>query len=190
MRRRIVGVVTAVAAAAVTACSGAPATPQVQKVDAPGIRNFSRLDSNAGFGGPTVGFGGATDPSAMAWLKSEGFVSVINLRFATEEGVNVDSARAAAQAAGLDYIHMPFSSRDADPQVVGDFLAAVGDEGNQPVYIHCGSATRVAALWMIQRVLEDGWEIDDARAEAEAIALKPEEAVAFATQYLASREDY
>ncbi|MEN8162000.1 MAG: hypothetical protein ABFS41_18165 [Myxococcota bacterium] len=67
------------------------------------------------------------------------------------------------------------------------FLAAVGDEANQPVYVHCGSGTRVAALWMIKRVVADGWEADRAREEAEAIAGKPEKAVAFATEYLASQ---
>ena len=66
-------------------------------------------------------------------------------------------------------------------------MAVLGDEANQPVYIHCNSATRAAALWMIKRVLEDDWEIDEARAEAEGIALKPEDAAAFATQYLRSQ---
>ena len=66
-------------------------------------------------------------------------------------------------------------------------MAAVSDETNQPVYIYCKTATRVAALWMVSRVLEDGWEIDAAREEAKAIAAKPDEAIAFATKYIESR---
>ena len=46
----------------------------------------------------------------MAALKKEGFVSVINLRLPTEEGANVEAGRAAAQAAGLKYIHLPFNA--------------------------------------------------------------------------------
>ena len=185
MRDRIVAVATAVSAAA--AFAGVLACAQVDGADAPGITNFSRVDSSAGSGGPMAGFGGATQPSAMAWLNDEGFATVINLRLATEAGVDVDASRAAAQAAGLKYIHLPFDAENPDSGLVDTFLAVLGDEANQPVYIHCNSATRAAALWMIKRVLEDDWEIDEARAEAEGIALKPEDAAAFATQYLRSQ---
>jgi uncharacterized protein (TIGR01244 family) len=151
----------------------------VKKAEVPGIRNFSRVDG-------TVGLGGATQPSAMAWLKQDGFASVINLRLASEPNADLDASRAAAQKAGLRYVHLPFDTDSPAPQLVPEFLAAVGDEENQPVYIHCASATRAAGLWMVKRVLEDGWEIDEAREEAEAIALKPAEAVAFATRYITS----
>jgi hypothetical protein len=40
---------------------------------------------------------------------------------------------------------------------------------------------------MIGRVIKDGWDIDAARREAELIALKPGEAIAFATWYVTSR---
>ena len=85
-----------------------PLAAQVQKQDIPGIRNYSRVDA-------TVGCGGAVDPSAMAALRNEGFVSVINLRLASEQGANVEAGRAAAQAAGLRYIHLPFNGASPDP---------------------------------------------------------------------------
>ena len=150
---------------------------QVQKKDVPGIRNYSRVDA-------TVGCGGAVDPAAMAGLKQEGYVSVINLRLANEEGANVDAGRAAAQAAGLKYIHLPFNAAMPDAKVVDNFLAAVGDKANQPVFIHCGSANRVGGVWMIKRVLKDGWTIDRAREEAEAIGLRDPQLTAFATTYI------
>ncbi len=150
---------------------------QVQKKDVPGIRNYSRVDA-------TVGCGGAVDPAAMAGLKKEGYVSVINLRLPTEEGADVEAGRAAAQAAGLKYIHLPFNAAMPDAKVVDSFLAAVGDKANQPVFIHCGSANRVGGVWMITRVLKDGWPIDRARTEAEAIGLRDPQLVAFATTYI------
>ena len=155
----------------------------------PDIRQYSRIDGPSGLAGSMVGFGGATPPSAMSWLRGEGFTTVLNLRGATEEGVDLEGCRAAAGAAGLNYVHLPFDPRDGDTQVVDDFLAAIGDGANQPVYIHCASATRVAALWMIGRVLRDGWELDAAREEAAGIAAKPADADAFATHYLASRQE-
>ncbi len=152
-----------------------------------GIENFSRLDERPGVAGSPVGFGGTTPPSAMPGLKSEGFAAVINLRLAGEPGAKVEECRVAAEETGLKYIHLPFDPRNPDSDLVDKFVAAVGDETNQPVYIYCNTATRVAALWMIARVLEDGWEIDAAREEAKTIAAKPDEAIAFATKYLESR---
>ena len=162
------------------ACVGLFALPliaQVQKKDVPGIRNYSRVDA-------TVGCGGAVDPAAMAGLKKEGFVSVINLRQASEPGADVDAGRAAAQAAGLKYIHLPFNVAAPDSKVVDSFLAAVADKSNQPVFIHCGSANRVGGMWMIKRALQDRWPLEKARAEGEAIGLNNPQLTAFATDYI------
>jgi uncharacterized protein (TIGR01244 family) len=158
----------------------APVLAQVKKVDMPGVRNFSRVDA-------TVGCGGQVDPSAMAALRKDGFVSVINLRQASEPGADVDASRAAAQAAGLKYIHLPFNAAQPDEKVVESFLAAVADTSNQPVFIHCGSANRVGGVWMIKRALQDGWPIERARTEAEAIGLSSANLIAFATEYINKR---
>ena len=150
---------------------------QVKKGEVPGITNFSRVDA-------TIGCGGATAPAAMAGLKKEGFVSVINLRLASEAGADVDAGRAAAQAAGLKYIHLPFDAAKPDHAVVEKFLASVADTSNQPVYIHCGSANRVGAVWMIKRALQDGWAVDKAQTEAEAIGLTNPRLREFAVEYI------
>ena len=158
-----------------------PLAAQVQKQDIPGIRNFSRVDA-------TVACGGATDPSAMAALRRDGFASVINLRLASEEGANVEAGRAAAEAAGLKYIHLPFSGASPDPVVVDNFLAAVSDRSNQPVFIHCGSANRVGSVWMIKRALQDMWPVEKALIEAQAIGLRSEGLTTFATEYIEAHQ--
>ena len=165
----------------IVACAAVTVSAQVKKSEMPGVRNFSRVDA-------TVGCGGAVDPSAMAGLKKEGFVSVINLRQASEPGADVDAGRAAAQSAGLKYIHLPFNVAMPDSKVVDSFLGAVADKSNQPVFIHCGSANRVGGMWMIKRVLQDGWAMDMAKTEAEAIGLNSPQLVAFATEYINSHK--
>ncbi len=157
------------------------ASAQVQKIDVAGIRNFSRVDA-------TIGCGGATDASAMPTLKKEGFVSVINLRLPSEPGANVEQEAAAAQAAGIKYIGVPFDAAMPDPKVVDRFLAEVSNKANQPAFIHCGSANRVGGVWMIKRVLQDGWAIDRAKTEAEAIGLRDPKLAEFATQYIATHK--
>jgi uncharacterized protein (TIGR01244 family) len=164
-------------AAVLVALLAIPAAAQVKKSEMPGIRNYSRVDA-------TVGCGGAVDPSAMSALKKEGFVSVINLRLPTEPGADIDAGRAAAQAAGLKYIHLPFNVAMPDAKVVDSFLAAVADKSNQPVFVHCGSANRVGGVWMIKRVLQDGWPVDKAQAEGEAIGLNNPQMTAFALTYI------
>jgi uncharacterized protein (TIGR01244 family) len=155
----------------------APLLAQVTKSEMAGVRNYSRVDA-------TVGCGGAVDPAAMAGLKKEGYASVINLRQASEPGADIDAGRAAAQAAGLKYIHLPFNVAAPDSKVVDAFLAAVADKTNQPVFIHCGSANRVGGVWMIKRVLQDKWALDRARTEAEAIGLSNPQMAAFANEYI------
>jgi uncharacterized protein (TIGR01244 family) len=174
-------IVRSLLAAAVAVSLAAPALAQVQKKDMAGIRNYSRVDA-------TVGCGGQVDPAAMRSLKGEGYVSVINLRLPTEEGANVEAGRAAAQAAGLKYIHLPFNAAAPDPKVVESFLAAVADKANQPVFIHCGSANRVGGVWMIKRVLQDKWTTERALTEAEAIGLTSPQLKAFATDYIAKHQ--
>jgi uncharacterized protein (TIGR01244 family) len=121
-------------------------------------------------------------------LKSEGFVSVINLRLPTEEGANVEQGRAAAQAAGLKYIHLPFNAAAPDPKVVDSFLAAVSDRANQPVFIHCGSASRVGGMWTIKRALQDKWPLEKALAEGKAIGLNNAGLETFVTDYIKSHQ--
>jgi len=162
---------------AAAAILSAGLSAQVTKQELAGVRNFSRVDA-------TVGCAGAVDPAAMGALRKEGFVSVINLREATERGAEVDASRAAAQKAGLKYIHLPFNAAKPDSAVVDRFLAAVVDKSNQPVFIHCGSANRVGAMWMIKRALQDGWAIDKAQAEGQAVGLTSPQLVAFATDYI------
>ena len=91
-----------------------------------GIKNFSRTDRPSGFAGFPAGFGGATPDSAMDWLKAEGFASVINLRVANEEGVDLEASRAAAAAAGLEYVHLP-SRQVPSAEVVDLSVTGKGD---------------------------------------------------------------
>jgi uncharacterized protein (TIGR01244 family) len=169
-----------IATAAVVTIAGVGAA-QVQKAEMEGVTNFSRVDA-------TVGCGGATKPTAMAALKQNGFTSVINLRLASEPGAEIDASRSAAQAAGLKYIHLPFDAANPDPKVVESFLAAVSDTSNQPVYIHSASANRVGAVWMIKRTLKDGWDVQKASQEAEAIGLTNPKLKAFAADYIATHK--
>lgn len=135
---------------------------QVTRQEIAGVRNLTLV-------APTVACAGATDASAIPTIAQEGYKAVINLRLANEPGAAIDEAQAAAARAGIRYIHLPFNLANPDEAVVDQFIAAVTDEANLPVFIHCASANRVAGLWLIKRVVVDGW--DQAKAESEALAI-------------------
>ena len=151
-----------------------------QQETLPGARNYTRVDA-------TVACGGATSAEAFPELKRRGFAAVINLRRAEEPGADVESSRAAAEAAGLKYIHIPMDSSKPDTPAVDRFVEAVGDKANQPVYIHCGSANRVGGMWLIKRALLDGWPVEKAMAEAEAIGLRNAALKQFALDYIEAK---
>ncbi len=141
----------------------------------PGVRNYTRVDA-------TVACAGATPPEAMADLTRLGFASIINFRTAEERGATVEAGQAAARDAGLKYFHLPFRTPTA--ALIETFLTTVADPANQPVYIHCGSANRVGAMWLIKRVKLDGWDVERATAEAEAIGLLSASLKDFALNYV------
>ena len=137
---------------------------QVTRQEVAGVRNFARLET-------TVACAGATGPEAMPELKKMGFVSVINLRLATEAGADIPAGEAAAKAAGLRYYHIPMSPQAPDAAVADRFLEVIRQAGTQPAFIHCAGGGRAAAMWMIKRLVVDKWTVE--RATEEATALGP-----------------
>ncbi len=122
--------VTSLAAVVTAGCLLAgTAEAQVVKETVPGIRNFARVQS-------TVACAGAITTDAVPEIKKMGYSTIINLRLASEEGADIPAHTAAAKAAGIGYIHIPFSSAKPDPAAVDTFLKAITAPGVQPAFIH------------------------------------------------------
>jgi uncharacterized protein (TIGR01244 family) len=152
-----------------------------KKQDYPGVTNFTRVDA-------TVACGGATEVATLDLLKKDGFKSVINLRMASEPGVNLEQNQARAKELGLNYVHIPFSAGSPDPKVVDTFLATIADKANQPVFIHCASAQRVGTVWLVKRVMQDNYSVEKATQEAHNIGLSNPGLEKFALQYIADHK--
>ena len=154
---------------------------QVTKPTVAGVTNFARLES-------TIACAGATTPAGVAEVKKLGYKTIINLRQASEAGAEVDAEAVAAKTEGVKYFHLPVNSASPDPAIVDQFLSAVGEPANQPVFVHCASGNRAAALWMIKRLVVDGWETDRASTEATALGLTSPALKTFAMDYAASHK--
>ena len=105
------------------------AAQQVVREEVAGIRNLARIES-------TVACAGAITPKAVAEIKKMGYGAIINLRLATETGADIDGHTAAAKAADIRYIHIPFSASAPEPAAVDAFLKAMAEPGVTPAFIH------------------------------------------------------
>jgi protein tyrosine phosphatase (PTP) superfamily phosphohydrolase (DUF442 family) len=128
--------------AAFSLSGGSALAQQVTKENVPGIRNLARLET-------TVACAGAITPESVVEVKKMGFVSIVNLRLASEEGANVEKEEAAA-----------------DPKAAEAFLSAITTRGAEPAFIHCAGGNRAATMWLIKRVAVDHWDVERATKEA------------------------
>ena len=113
--------------------------------------------------------------------KESGIKTIINLRKPDE--LKYDEA-AAARELGLTYIHLSFLRVE---EMTDDFLDRARTQmadAERPVLVHCGSAGRVGALWLIHRALDDGLSTQAAAAEAREVGLRNAEMEARAVEYV------
>lgn len=129
----------------------------------PPIRNFLRVNEE-------FCTGGQPRPEHLQQLKADGVKAIINLRPPTEHRAAEEEAK--AKELGLRYFNIPVVFGDPKDEQVTEFLKILDDPANRPAFIHCTSAIRVGAFWMIRRVLRDGWTVDAAEEEAKKIGLK------------------
>ena len=161
--------------------SAALGQSNVVREEVEGIRNFARIET-------TVACAGAITPESVADIKAMGFSSIINLRRPTEEGANIEAEAAAADAAGIRFVHLPFGGPNLDQGIADQFLDTIVESDTQPAFIHCAGGGRAAMMWMLKRVLVDEWEIEQAMEEAVALGLNPESPLRdFALEYIAAQ---
>jgi protein tyrosine phosphatase (PTP) superfamily phosphohydrolase (DUF442 family) len=139
---------------------------RTRREDFPGLENYFPIDGTASNGGQLQSRG-----LVVTELAKRGFKSVIDVA----GGPDAEAEGAAVRAAGLKYflltIDLAGSPGQYDPAKVEPVLKAMTDPANQPAYLHSGNGDRTAMLWMIKRVVVDGWSVEQAGAEATTIGL-------------------
>jgi len=138
------------------------ALPIVARQELPPIRNFLRVNKEFCTGGqPRL--------EHLQQLKDEGVKAIINLRPPAEHRAAEEEAK--AKELGLRYFNIPVVFGDPKDEQATEFLKLTDDPANRPAFIHCASAIRVGAFWMIRRVLRDGWTVEKAEEEAKKVGL-------------------
>jgi len=96
--------------------------------------------------------------------------TVINLRKKDEIDWNEE---AAVRALGMLYLAIPFQTPEELTDAVFESARhALTARENAPLLLHCASANRFGAIWLVHRVLDDGLAYDAALREAEMVGLK------------------
>jgi protein tyrosine phosphatase (PTP) superfamily phosphohydrolase (DUF442 family) len=126
-RRVALSVPSLVLLSALFSTSAFAQASKVTRETVPGITNFARLET-------TVACGGATKAEAVPAIKKMGFASIINVREASEPGADIDQEAAAAKAAGLNFVNVPFNIASPAPDLVDRFIAAVTKKENTPTF--------------------------------------------------------
>ena len=137
-----------------------------QKMERPGITNYTKVDA-------VVACGGATETAALEGLKNDGFKAVINLRQATEQGANIEENAAQGQGARAQ-LHPHAVQRPGAGDQDGRRLPRGGRRTRRTSRCTstAGRRNRVGAVWLVKRVLQDGWTVEKATEEAKMIGLR------------------
>ena len=148
------------------AASATAAKPRIRREDFPGLATYFPIDGTASSGGPI---------QSRDWVVSElwrrGFKTFIDVA----PGRDGDAVAAAARSVGMKYMVISIARDGAGGQLdaakIDPVIKAISDPANQPVFLHSANGRTTAMLWMIKRVVNDGWTVEQAGAEATTIGL-------------------
>jgi uncharacterized protein (TIGR01244 family) len=108
---------------------------------------------------------GQPQPEDWPELVRRGFGTVINVRSDPERAVHQAHQ---AQAAGLVYLHLPLPVYELEQEHLATFNQVLNKTNHGKVLLHCRTASRTALLWLLNRVVYEGWSQEQAEAELRA----------------------
>ena len=108
---------------------------------------------------------GQPQPEDWQRLAEQGFRTVVNIRSDPERAA---VQRAGAEEAGLRYVYAPLPAYQLEAEHLAEFARIVEQPESRPLFVHCRSATRVALMWMLYRIVYQGWTQAEAEAELRA----------------------
>ena len=110
---------------------------------------------------PVPGVVSAGQPGEAAWrsVAEAGIGTVVDIRESWESRGHDEPA--AVEAAGLEYVHIPFGHGHI-PAATFERVRAVMRESGRPVLVHCASGNRVGAALIPWWILDEGMTEDEA----------------------------
>ena len=115
-------------------------------------------------------------------LRRQGIKRVINMRH--EQEINGLGEPALVKSLGMTYVSIPWSAPEELTDALIEKARKLFSEVDTPTLIHCGSANRVGALWMIWRALDGALDANEAMKEARRVGLRTQPYATRALNYI------
>jgi uncharacterized protein (TIGR01244 family) len=157
-----------------------PATPlgEVQPLEIGQIINVHQC-------GPVL-MAGQPTPTDFDLLAKRGVKKIVTFR--TDGEVQWDE-RARAAEVGIEFLEIPYASIESlTDEVFAESRKVIRQAKGEPIFLHCGAATRVAAVWLAYRVLDQGVDLEIATREAEKIGLRSPKLKSRVEEYIRSQQ--
>jgi uncharacterized protein (TIGR01244 family) len=131
---------------------------------------------------PGLATGGKPSAEALERLKAQGFKTVVDLR---TEAEGTTTEKETVETQGLRYLSVPISPASFGAADVEAVAKVLKDKDAAPVLLHCSSANRVGAVWMVMQV-QEGRSLEEAEAAGKEIGLSSQAMVEAARRVAAS----
>ncbi len=109
---------------------------------------------------PLLTLAGQPEREDWATIAAEGFTVVINMRSDPERAA---TQKSSAEAVGMQYIHLPLPAYLLEPEDLATYHELMRAQQGR-VFLHCRTATRVALIWLLEKVVYAGWSREQAEA--------------------------
>jgi protein tyrosine phosphatase (PTP) superfamily phosphohydrolase (DUF442 family) len=130
---------------------------------------------------PNVVTGGQPSTADLQAFRDSGGGIVLDLRDPMEPRPLDEPA--TAERLGLEYVVIPVAAGTMTDATLERIHGAVRDAGDKPVFVHCGSGSRVGGALLPYLMLEHGLEEEDAIAQAMRVGLRSAELLEWGLDY-------
>jgi hypothetical protein len=128
---------------------------------APGIKRLVAVEMK-------LAAGSAPTREGLDWLAEKGYKTLLDLR----ESAEIESSFIAdVDSRGMRYVALPMNVNKLDADHVARFNFELSTAQARPLYFFDADGTRPGALWYVRRVIQDNFNPQLARREAEDIGL-------------------
>ena len=130
---------------------------------------------------PNVITGGQPSSTDLQSFRNSGGRIVLDLRDPMEPR-SLDEP-ATAQRLGLEYVVIPVSAGTMNDATLERVHGVLRQAGERPVFVHCGSGSRVGGALLPYLILEHGMTEEDAIAQAMRVGLRSAELMEWGLDY-------
>jgi protein tyrosine phosphatase (PTP) superfamily phosphohydrolase (DUF442 family) len=130
---------------------------------------------------PTIVTGGQPSSADLEAFREAGGAVVLDLRDPMEPRPLDEPA--IAQRLGLEYVVVPVTAGSMTDATLEQIHRVLRDAGDRPVFVHCGSGSRVGGALLPHLMLEHGLAEDDAVGQAMRVGLRSADLLEWGLDY-------